>query len=78
MITKVGDLIDPASNTWDEDLIEQTMWSIDVQRILLVPLPQHDMQDFIAWNYTKKWYFLGSISLFYGVGPLVWKQIKTL
>ena len=30
MITKVGDLIDPASNIWYEDLIEQTMWPIDV------------------------------------------------
>ena len=57
MLTKVGDLIDPASNTWDEDLIEQTMWPIDVQRILSIHLPQHDMQDFIAWNYTKNGIF---------------------
>ena len=78
MLTKVGDLIDPASNTWDEDLIRQIMWPIDVQRILSIPLPQHDMQDFIAWNFTKNGIFLGSISLFYGVGPPVCKQIKTL
>ena len=48
LLTKVGDLIDPVYNTWDEDLIRQTMWPIDVQRILSIPLPQYDMQDFIA------------------------------
>ena len=53
LLTKVGDLIDPVYYTWDGDLIRQTMWPIDVQRILSIPLPQYDMQDFVAWNYTK-------------------------
>lgn len=52
------DLIDPASNNWDEDLIRQTMWPIDVQWILAVPLPQHDIPDFVAWSYTKYGIFL--------------------
>ena len=29
------------------------MWPIDVQQILLVPLSQLDMPDFIDWSYTK-------------------------
>ena len=57
LLTKVGDLIDPALNTWDEDLITQTMWPIDVQRILSIPISQHDMPDFIAWSYTKNGMF---------------------
>ena len=47
LLTKVGDLIDPASNTWDEDLITQTMWPIDVQRILSIPISRHDMPDLL-------------------------------
>ena len=48
LLTKVDDLIDLVSNSWDEDLITQTMWHIDVQRVLSVPISQHDMPDFIA------------------------------
>lgn len=48
LLIKVGDLIDPISNTWDEELIIQTMWPIDVQGILSIPLSQHDMPDIIA------------------------------
>ena len=29
------------------------MWPIDAQRILSIPLSQHNMTDFIAWSYTK-------------------------
>ena len=58
MLSKVGDLIDPASNNWDEDLIRQTIWPIDAQWILSVSLSQHDMTYFIAWSYTKSGMFL--------------------
>src|SRR4051812_1351825 len=57
LLSKVGDLIDHVSNNWDEDLIRQTMWPIDVQWILSIPLSQHDMTDFIAWSYTKNGMF---------------------
>ena len=57
MLPKVVDLIDPVSNNWDEDLIRQTMWPIDAQRILSIPISQHNMTDFIAWSYTKKGMF---------------------
>ena len=33
------------------------MWPIDVQRILSIPISQHDMPDFIAWSYTKNGMF---------------------
>ena len=52
-LSKVGDLIDPVLNNWDEDLIRQTMCPIDVQRILSNPLSQYDMPDFVAWSTRK-------------------------
>lgn len=54
LLRKVADLIDPILNSWDEDLLRQTLWPIDVQRVLTIPISQHDMPDFIAWNFTKK------------------------
>ena len=57
LLRKVADLIDPILNSWDEDLLRQTLWPIDVQRVLTIPISQHDMPDFIAWNFTKKGIF---------------------
>ena len=39
LLSKVSDFIDPFSNGWDEDLIRQTLWPIDSQRVLAIPLP---------------------------------------
>ena len=41
LLTKVVDLIDPSTNSSDEDLIRQIMWPIDVQRILSIPISQY-------------------------------------
>ena len=48
LLTKDFDLIDPINNCWDEDLVRQMLWPIDVQRVLTIPLPTYDMSDFIA------------------------------
>ena len=53
LLSKVADLIDPILNTWDEDLLRQTLWHVDVQRILTIPISQHDMLDFVTWNFKK-------------------------
>lgn len=37
----------------DEDLVRQTLWPIDAQRVLAIPLSQFDMSDFVAWSHTK-------------------------
>ena len=47
-LQKVADLINPILNSWDEDLFRQTLWPIDVQRVLRIPISQHDMPDFVA------------------------------
>jgi ribonuclease HI len=51
--TRVHELIDPVTNSWDEELIRQTFWQVDVRRILAIPLPAHDMEDFVGWSLTK-------------------------
>ena len=57
LFSKVSGLIDPIMNCWDEDLVIQTLWPIDAQRVLAIPLLMHDMPDFIAWRYTKNGLF---------------------
>jgi hypothetical protein len=51
--TKVEELIGPISKTWNEELIEQTLWPIDRHRILSIPIPTHDMEDFVGRSLTK-------------------------
>ena len=50
ILTKVSELIDPITNCWDEDLVRQTLWPIDAYRVLAIPIPMHNMSDFIAWS----------------------------
>ena len=33
MLSRVSDLIDPSSGSWDVDLLEQTFWEEDVELI---------------------------------------------
>ena len=49
-MSKVSDLIHPVTNDWDVDLVRQTLWPVDAQRVLAIPLPQHNMLDFVAWS----------------------------
>jgi hypothetical protein len=51
--TKVIELIDPITNSWDADLVGQTFLDVDPHRIMAIPLPSHDMEDFIGWSRTK-------------------------
>lgn len=49
------DLIDPTTNSWDEDLVRKMLWLVDAQCVLSIPLPQHNMSDFIL---TKNGMFI--------------------
>ena len=46
MITRVSELIDAEKRTWDEQLLNDIFWPIDVQRILNIPLALGMMDDF--------------------------------
>ena len=53
LLSKVSDFIDPVTGSWDEELVSQTFWQVDVTQILVIPLPEFDMSDFVAWNLCK-------------------------
>jgi hypothetical protein len=53
VLSKVSDLIDAESETWDEEILGELFWPIDVQRILNIPLARSSMEDFVSWHYTK-------------------------
>jgi hypothetical protein len=56
LLKYVNELIDPVTGQWDEDLVRTNFWSIDVERIMRIPLSD-TMEDFIAWHYTKIGFF---------------------
>jgi hypothetical protein len=53
VLTKVADLIDPVTGTWDEPLIRDIFHPIDVPRILQIPVSINGFNDFIAWHGTR-------------------------
>lgn len=53
LLSKVADLIDPISGNWDEHLVRLTLWPVDVERVLQIPLPNFNLEDFVAWELTK-------------------------
>jgi hypothetical protein len=57
LVRTVDDLIDPGTNSWDEDLIRSIFVQIDAERILRIPLSHHLSDDFVAWNYTSNFCF---------------------
>jgi hypothetical protein len=55
--TKVSELIDPTTRTWDEGKLMSIFFSVDVGRILKIPLAVRMMGDFVSWNYMRNGIF---------------------
>jgi hypothetical protein len=55
--TRVSDLINQETGAWDEEILSELFWSIDVQRILNIPLATNLMEDFISWHPSKSGIF---------------------
>jgi hypothetical protein len=53
LYSKVHELISPITATWDEDLLRDIFNSVDVERILQIPINNHGFDDFIAWRGTR-------------------------
>ena len=53
MLSKVEELIDPYTGQWDESLIRDVFWEVDVHRILQIPLRVQVMEDFVSWHYNR-------------------------
>ena len=58
ILTRVCELIDPTSGTWDETLISNLFNPVDVRRILQILIYLHHFDDFIAWNPSRVRIFL--------------------
>jgi hypothetical protein len=71
--TRVHELIDPITNQWDEELVGQTFMAIDIQRIMEIPLPSHEMEDFVEWSPAKTRNFSGQVNISCGMG----KSLRT-
>jgi hypothetical protein len=48
LLRTVNDLIDLATNSWDEELVRSIFLQVDVERILRIQLSQHLSDDFVA------------------------------
>jgi hypothetical protein len=48
ILRSMANLIDPFTGQWDEDLVRDTFITVDVERILMVPLSEHVTDDFDA------------------------------
>jgi hypothetical protein len=55
--TKVSELIDPDTRTWDEVLLRSFFLPVDVNRILNISLAIGMMEDFVSWNFTRNGIF---------------------
>nr|AAM18736.1 putative reverse transcriptase [Oryza sativa Japonica Group] len=53
LVTKVEELIDPYTGTWDEDLLSQTFWEEDVAAIKSIPV-HVEMEDVLAWHFDAR------------------------
>lgn len=49
LLSRVADLIHPATGQWDEVLIKYIFWPEDVPVILALPV-HIDMEDILAWH----------------------------
>jgi hypothetical protein len=50
-------LIDPVTNSWDENLVRNTFMEMDAEVILATPL-REDFEDFYAWQYEENGQFI--------------------
>ena len=53
LLSKVSDFIGPVTGHWDEELVSQTFWQMDMAQILASLLPEFDMSNFVAWKLCK-------------------------
>jgi hypothetical protein len=56
LLTKVEELIDPITGQWDEEIIRDNFWEMDVMEILSTPV-RADFEDYPAWHFDSKGVF---------------------
>lgn len=74
MLTRVMELLNPDSDTWDADLVRNAFWEEDTRDILATPTnPYHD--DILAWPSDQKGLF--SVKSAYHVLDYEKQMVKT-
>ncbi|RLN29342.1 hypothetical protein C2845_PM05G03480 [Panicum miliaceum] len=53
VLTRVEELINPATGGWDDKLVQQTFWPQDLD-IVLSTTVNHDLEDLVAWHYDNR------------------------
>jgi hypothetical protein len=53
----VNQLIDSGTRSWNEHLLRELFLKHDVQAILSIKPPQHDLEDRVAWHYERNGVF---------------------
>lgn len=56
MLTRVNELIDPATGQWDEQLVREIFWEEDAEHILSIPVHE-GIDDIVAWHYNSNGIF---------------------
>jgi hypothetical protein len=56
LLSKVSELIDPVTGTWDSQLIRDILWEEDVANILAIPI-RPACEDMVAWHLDSKGVF---------------------
>lgn len=52
LVTNVEELINPVDGNWDEEMIRDMFWPVDIHRILQIPLVS-GREDFVAWHFNS-------------------------
>lgn len=71
LLTKVSELIDPITGSWDIQLLNDVFWEEDVKEIMTIPV-RIDQNDFVAWHFDNKGTF--SVKSAYHVLHDVWEH----
>jgi ribonuclease HI len=53
VLTRVADLIDPITGSWDVQLVKDMFWEMDARIILGIPI-NVEMEDYVAWHKDVK------------------------
>lgn len=53
LLRNVADLLDPATGSWDSQLVRDTFWEEDANLILAIPVHE-GMDNKAAWHFDKK------------------------
>ena len=54
-VTRVADLLSPNGTAWNQNRLDEMFSPEDVADIKQIAIGGPGTEDFLAWNYTKKW-----------------------